>query len=54
MNNINVDDELSFVVDQLKVIAFRVGSMKCAMIAQIIELQKENKALAKRLEEVEN
>jgi len=29
----NVDDELSFVVDQFKEITLRVGSRKCVMIA---------------------
>jgi CHAT domain-containing protein len=45
---------MNFVVDQFKEIALRVGGRKCAMTAQIIELQKENDTLAKRLEESEN
>jgi hypothetical protein len=35
VSDIDVDDELSFVVDQLKEIALRVGGRKCVMIAQI-------------------
>jgi len=54
VNDTDADDELSFVVDQLKEIALRVGSRKCVMIAQIRELQKENDTLAKRLKEAEN
>ncbi len=54
MSDIDADDELSFVVDQLKEIVLKVGSRKCVMIAQIIELHKENDTLAKRLEEAEN
>jgi len=54
VNDIDADDELSFVVDQLKEIVLKVGSRKCVMIAQIIELHKENDTLAKRLEEAEN
>jgi hypothetical protein len=33
VSNTNADDELSFMVDQLKEIALRVGSRKCVMIA---------------------
>jgi hypothetical protein len=29
----NIDDELSFVVDQFKEIALKVGGRKCVMIA---------------------
>ncbi len=47
MSDIDADDELSFVVDQLKEIVLKVGSRKCVMIAQIIELHKENDTLAK-------
>jgi lactam utilization protein B len=54
VSDIDADDELSFVVDQLKEIVLKVGSRKCVMIAQIIELHKENDTLAKRLEEAEN
>jgi hypothetical protein len=45
---------MSFVVDQFKNIAFRVGGGKCAMTTQITKLQKENDTLAKRLEEINN
>jgi hypothetical protein len=38
VNNINVNDELSFVVDQLKEITLRVGGRKCVMTTQIIKL----------------
>jgi hypothetical protein len=33
VSDTNVDDELSFMVDQLKEIALKVGGRKCAMIA---------------------
>jgi len=33
VSNTNANDELSFVVDQLKEIVLRVGSRKCVMIA---------------------
>jgi len=54
MNNINVDEKLSFMVDQLKEIALRVGNKNCAMTAQIVELQKEKDTLAKQLEDIES
>jgi hypothetical protein len=54
VSNNDADDELSFVVDQLKEITFKVGSRKCAMITQITELQKENEALTKQLEETKS
>ncbi len=54
MNKTHVDDELNFVVDQLKEITFRVGGKKCVLTTQIKKLKKEKDALAKRLEEVEN
>ncbi len=38
VSNTNVDDELSFVVDQLKHITFIIGGRKCAMTTQIIKL----------------
>jgi hypothetical protein len=47
VNNTNVEDELNFVVDQIKEITLRIGGRKCVMTTQIIELQKENDALAK-------
>jgi hypothetical protein len=37
MNNSNVDEELNFMVDQLKEIALKVGNMNCA-ITQIAKL----------------
>jgi hypothetical protein len=37
-SNIDVDEELSFVVEQLKVIALKVEDRNCAMITKIIEL----------------
>jgi hypothetical protein len=54
VSDTDADDELSFVVDQLKEIALKVGGRKCVMIAQITELQKENDTLAKLLEEAES
>jgi hypothetical protein len=47
VNNIDVDDGLSFVVDQLKEITFIVGDRRFAMTTQIAKLQKEKDALAK-------
>jgi hypothetical protein len=47
VNDINADDELSFVVDQLKEVALKVGGRKCAMTTQITKLQKENDTLGK-------
>jgi hypothetical protein len=44
VNNTNVDDELSLVVDQLKEKAIRFRGRKCVMTTQIIELQKEKDA----------
>jgi hypothetical protein len=38
VSNTDVNDELSFLVDQFKEIILKVGSKKCVMIAQIIEL----------------
>ncbi len=38
MSDTDVDDELNFMVDQLKETTLRVGGRKCAMKAQIIEL----------------
>jgi hypothetical protein len=38
VSNTNVDDELSFVVDQLKEITLIIGGRKCAMTTQIIKL----------------
>jgi hypothetical protein len=38
MSNINVDGELSSMVDQLKEITLRVGNRNCAMTAHIAEL----------------
>jgi len=54
VNNINVNDGLSFVVDQLKEIALGVGDRRCAMTIQITKLQKEKNALAKQLVETKN
>jgi hypothetical protein len=54
VSDTDANNEWSFVVDQLKEIALRVGGRKCVMIAQITELQKENDTLAKRLEEAES
>jgi hypothetical protein len=54
MNNINVDEKLSSMVDQLKEIALKVGNESCAMMAQIVELQKEKDTLAKQLEDIES
>jgi hypothetical protein len=42
------------MVDQLKEIALRVGNRNCAMITQIVELQRKKDVLAKQLEEIEN
>jgi hypothetical protein len=49
MNNTNVNEELSSMVDQLKEIALRVGSRSCVMMTQIAKLQREKDALAKQL-----
>jgi hypothetical protein len=54
VNNTNADDELNFVVDQFKEIAFKVKGRKCVMTTQITKLQKEKDALVKRLEEIDN
>jgi hypothetical protein len=37
-NNIDVDEELSLVTQQLKVIALKVEGRNCAMITKIIKL----------------
>jgi hypothetical protein len=47
VSDTNADDELSFMVDQLKEIALKVRGRKCVVIAQITELQKKNDTLAK-------
>jgi len=54
VNNINVNDGLSFVVDQLMEIAFKVGDRRCAMTTHFTKLQKEKDALAKRLVETKS
>jgi hypothetical protein len=38
VNNINVNDGLSFVLDQLKEIVLKVGDRRCAMTTQITKL----------------
>jgi hypothetical protein len=38
MSNTNDDEELNFMVDQLKEIALKVGSRSCAMTTQIAKL----------------
>jgi hypothetical protein len=53
-SNIDDDEELNFMVDQLKEIALRVGSKNCSMTTQIVELHREKGVLAKQLEEVES
>ncbi len=38
MSNINVNEELNFMVDQFKEIALRVGNRNCVMMTQIAQL----------------
>jgi hypothetical protein len=52
--NIDVDDGLGFVVDQFKEIALKVGDKRCTKTTQIMELQEEKDALAKRLVEAKS
>jgi hypothetical protein len=54
MSNTNVDEELNFMVDQLKEIALKVGNRNCVMIAQIANLQREKDVLAKQLEDIKS
>lgn len=54
MSSTNVDEELSFMVDQLKEIALKVGNKNCVMTSQIAKVQKETDVLTKWLEDIEN
>ncbi len=54
MNNTNVDEELSSMIDQLKEVTLRVGNINCAMTAHIVELQRKKDVLAKQLKKTES
>jgi hypothetical protein len=38
MNNTNVDEELSSMVDQFKEVTLKVGNINCVMTTHIVEL----------------
>jgi len=54
MNNTNVDEELSFMVDQLKEIALRIRNINCFMTTQIAKFQREKDDLTKQLEDTKS